>query len=80
MAALADTDSSVLDDQLDTEKLMAEMGMADADVEKPQIVESGAPEQKPSAKTASSSIQMEDDLLAEFKDMDFQSAKNPKGS
>lgn len=104
MAALADTDSSVLDDQLDTDKLMAEMGMAETAVEgvkesvaapaspkqpenpsetkpeKPQIVEAGAPERPADAKPASSSIQMEDDLLAEFKDMDFQSAKNTKGS
>lgn len=86
MAALADSDSSVLDDQLDTDKLMAEMGMSDTPPEKtqpektqpvkPQIVEAGAPAEKP----ASSAVQMEDDLLAEFKDIDFQSAKNTKGS
>lgn len=86
MAALADSDSSVLDDQLDTDKLMAEMGMSESppetkqpektQQEKPQIVEAGTPAAKP----AGSAVQMEDDLLAEFKDMDFQSAKNTKGS
>ncbi|MDZ4083773.1 MAG: hypothetical protein U1E10_12600 [Bdellovibrionales bacterium] len=76
MAALADSDSSVLDDQLDTDKLMAEMGMSETPPEKPQIVEAVAPAVKP----AVGAVQMEDDLLAEFKDMDFQSAKNTKGS
>ncbi len=88
MAAATDTDSSILDDQLDTDKLMAEMGMADeapaeahvtaaaAKSEKPQIVEAGAAPAKP----ASNAIQMEDDLLAEFKDLDFQSAKSTKGT
>jgi hypothetical protein len=104
MAALADSDSSVLDDQLDTDKLMAEMGMSEAapetesgvvanrPVEKPQIIEAGVPEKQPdkqpekqpelqtAVKAGGSSVQMEDDLLAEFKDMDFQSAKNTKGS
>lgn len=92
MAALANAESSVLDDQLDTDKLMAEMGMSETPNEKsqpakPQIVEAGVPDNQsekqaaqPAAKPASKAVQMEDDLLAEFKDVDFQSAKNTKGS
>lgn len=78
MVADSDSDSSVLDDQLDTDKLMAEMNLSEpADVKpsKPQVVEAGAP-----VKADPNAIQMEDDLLAEFKDMNFQSAKNTKGS
>lgn len=82
MAALSDSDSSVLDDQLDTEKLMTEMGMSESAQEDSQahIVEVDSTAQALAPKAVGSSVPMEDDLLAEFKDVDFQSAKNSKGS
>lgn len=92
MALQADGEQSVLDEALDTEKLMQELAGGEEPVKpieslessllnprdsvvdsaKPQIVESGA-QARPAAVA-------EDDLLAEFKDMDFQNSKTTKGS
>lgn len=90
MALAAEGESSVLDETLDTDKLMKELtqdlsGSTNAPpadpIEnprgtpvasaKPEIVESGS---KPPQQAAA-----EDDLLAEFKDIDFQTSKT-KGS
>lgn len=90
MAIAAEGESSVLDESLDTDKLMKELtqdlsetasappsdpiesprGTSVASV-KPEIVESGT---RPPQQAAA-----EDDLLAEFKDVDFQTSKT-KGS
>jgi hypothetical protein len=92
MALQADGEQSVLDEALDTEKLIQELAGGEEPVKpieslessllnprdsvvdsaKPQIVESGA-QARPAAVA-------EDDLLAEFKDMDFQNSKTTKGS
>lgn len=90
MALQADGEQSILDEALDTDKLMQELAGGEEPVKpldslesslviprdsvvdsaKPQIVESGA-QARPAA---------EDDLLAEFKDIDFQNSKTTKGS
>ena len=92
MALQADGEQSILDEALDTEKLMQELAGGEEPVKpldslesslvnprdsivdsaKPQIVESGA-QARPAAVA-------EDDLLAEFKDIDFQNSKTTKGS
>lgn len=92
MALQADGEQSILDEALDTDKLMQELAGGEEPVKpldslessllnprdsavdsaKPQIVESGA-QARPAAVA-------EDDLLAEFKDMDFQNSKTTKGS
>lgn len=92
MALQADGEQSILDEALDTDKLMQELAGGEEPVKpldslesslvnprdsvvdsaKPQIVESGA-QARPAAVA-------EDDLLAEFKDIDFQNSKTTKGS
>lgn len=76
--------SSVLEDQLDTDRLMAEMGMADSPtasttIDSPAVAEI-APPPAPTAAPAFSGETPVDDLLAEFKDTDFQTSKGSKGS
>lgn len=96
MALEAAGDSSVLDESLDTDKLMQELAGSEEPTKpatppqtlesslaspresavvsaKPEVVESGAKPRPPSAPA-------EDDLLAEFKDVDFQNSKTTKGS
>ncbi|MBK7892319.1 MAG: hypothetical protein IPJ84_16180 [Bdellovibrionales bacterium] len=80
-ADASDSETSVLDDGVDTDKLMAEMG-----IESEEPVAASAPAPAPvaamsSAVATDSSHHMElsdvpvDDLLAEFKDTDFSATK-----
>lgn len=83
MALAADGEGSVLDENLDTDKLMKELAGSEENAldapresavpaDRPEVVEAGT-KPKPSAA-------IEDDLLAEFKDLDFQNTKTTKGS
>lgn len=81
-----DSESSVLDDGVDTDKLMAEMGIESEEPKAPTPAAAAASERVPApapavTAVADSSHHMElsdvpvDDLLAEFKDTDFSATK-----
>ena len=90
--SLADTGTdspSVLDEQLDTDRLMAEMGMAEAASSRneasasPAVSVPASPAPPPIVKEAEPAPKTPapvDDLLAEFSDPDFQPGRGTKGS
>jgi hypothetical protein len=85
-----DVSTSVLEDELDTDRLMAEMGMGETVAEsataevaaEPEVLAaSPKPEVKPTIVEADPSKDIPvDDLLAEFKDNDYPTLKGTKGS
>lgn len=80
----SEVSTSVLEDELDTDRLMAEMGISESATTepsaKPEIVELQAQAEISEAPSMKANQVPVDDLLAEFTDTDFSSLKGTKGS